>query len=100
MEMIVAYLEQTPPLILSMKISLENKDWDALYAAVHKIIPSFLIMGISPDFESMAKKVQEYARTQLLTDGISDMVKQLENVCVQACQELEEELKRIKSSKP
>jgi len=99
MEMIIAYLEQTPPLILSMKLSLENKDWDALYAAVHKIIPSFLIMGISPDFESMAKKVQEYARAQLLTDGISDMVRQLENVCVQACQELEEELKRIKSSK-
>jgi PAS domain S-box-containing protein len=100
MEMIVAYLEQTPPLILSMKLSLQNKDWDALYAAVRKIIPSFLIMGISPDFESMAKKVQEYARTQLLTDGISDMVSQLENVCVQACQELEEELKRIKNSRP
>jgi PAS domain S-box-containing protein len=100
MEMITAYLEQTPPLILSMKLSLQNKDWDALYAAVHKIIPSFLIMGISPDFESMAKKVQEYARTQLLTDGISDMVSQLENVCVQACQELEEELKRIKNSRP
>lgn len=99
MEMITAYLEQTPPLILSMKLSLQNKDWDALYAAVHKIIPSFLIMGISPDFESMAKKVQEYARAQLLTDGISEMVKQLENVCVQACQELEEELKRIKSSR-
>lgn len=100
MEMIVAYLEQTPPLILSMKLSLQNKDWDALYAAVHKIIPSFLIMGISPDFESMAKKVQEYARTQLLTDGITEMVRQLENVCVQACQELEEELKRIKNSRP
>ena len=100
MEMIVAYLEQTPPLVLAMKLSLLNKDWDALYAAVHKIIPSFLIMGISPDFESMAKKVQEYARTQLLTDGISEMVSQLENVCVQACQELEEELKRIKNSRP
>lgn len=100
MEMITAYLEQTPPLILSMKLSLQNKDWDALYASVHKIIPSFLIMGISPDFESMAKKVQEYARAQLLTDGISEMVKQLENVCVQACQELEEELKRIKNSRP
>ncbi|TAK46603.1 MAG: response regulator [Saprospiraceae bacterium] len=99
MEMISAYLQQTPPLISTMKQSWQDKDWDSLQAAVHKMIPSFLIMGISADFESMAKKVQEFARTQQQAEGIQDMVLQLENVCGQACIELKEELDTIKNTK-
>jgi signal transduction histidine kinase/FixJ family two-component response regulator len=98
MEMISAYLIQTPPLINTMKLSLHEKDWDSLYSAVHKMIPSFSIMGISGDFENMAKKVQEFARTQQQTDGISDLVLQLETVCTQACLELEEEFNTIKKT--
>ncbi len=97
MEMISAYLEQTPPLISAMKQSAHDKDWDSLYATVHKMIPSFSIMGISNDFESMAKKVQEFARSQQEADSIIEMVTQLENVCVEACRELEEEFNRIKN---
>ncbi|MFZ4520943.1 MAG: ATP-binding protein [Bacteroidales bacterium] len=98
MEMISLYLEQTPPLINTMKKSLLNKDWHSLHSAVHKMIPSFAIMGISVDFENMAKKVQEYASTQKQSDGISDMVMQIGNICTQACSELEEEFIRIKST--
>ena len=98
MEMISLYLEQTPPLICAMKQSLQDKDWHSLYAVVHKMIPSFSIMGISADFENMAKKVQEFASTQKQTDGINDMVLQLGNVCTQACNELEEEFNKIKNA--
>ncbi|MBI5539418.1 MAG: PAS domain S-box protein [Bacteroidia bacterium] len=98
MEMISLYLEQTPPLISAMRQSMENKDWSSLYSAVHKIIPSFSIMGISADFEIMAKKVQEYASTQKQTDGIPDLVLQLGNICEQACVELLEEFNAIKNT--
>lgn len=97
MKMIAVYLEQTPPLIVSMKKSFFDKDWDSLYAAVHKMIPSFSIMGMNADFENMAKKIQEFASAQKKTGEISDLVIQLENVCVQACSELEEEFNRIKN---
>jgi hypothetical protein len=97
MQMISLYLEQTPPLIREMKKSLLDKDWELLYAAVHKMIPSFSIMGISSDFEIMAKQVQEYASRQNQTDGIPDLVIKLENVCTQACLELEEEYNIIKN---
>jgi PAS domain S-box-containing protein len=97
MQMISLYLEQTPTLISEMKKSLLNKDWNSLYASVHKIIPSFSIMGISPDFENMAKQVQEYASRQNQIDGIPDLVLKLENVCAQACIELEEEFNNLKS---
>ena len=62
MEMIELYLEQTPSLISNMKQSLSDKDWDSLYTSVHKIIPSFSIMGIHKDFEEIAKKIQEYSQ--------------------------------------
>ena len=97
MEMISLYLTQTPPLIDAMKKGLRDKDWNSMYAAVHKIIPSFSIMGISVDFENIAKKVQEYASTQQLSKGIPEMVLQLEMVCMQACSELEEEFNTIKT---
>lgn len=98
-EMISAYLEQTPPLINTMKQSFQEKDWGTLQSAVHKMIPSFSIMGMSADFENMAKKVQEYANTQLQEDGIEDLILKLENVCSLACEELEEELNRLKNTK-
>ncbi|CAH0997905.1 Aerobic respiration control sensor protein ArcB [Emticicia aquatica] len=98
-EMISLYLEQTPPLIDAMKKSLQNNDWTLLLSAVHKMIPSFSIMGISPDFENMAKKIQEYANTQQQANEIQELVFKLENVCVQACEELEEELFKIKNPK-
>ncbi len=99
MEMISLYLEQTPPLILMMKQSLKDKDWATLGSAVHKMIPSFSIVGIKPNFENIAKKIQEYAISQQLANEIDDWVLQIETACGQACEELKEELERINSSK-
>jgi len=99
MDMISLYLEQTPPLINTMQKSLKNKDWKLLYSAVHKLIPSFVIVGINSDFEIMAKKVQEYASTEKQLDEIPVLVKQIGEVCSQACKELEQEFIRIKNAK-
>lgn len=96
-EMISAYLEQTPPLVAIMNESVRSKDWAALQSAVHKMIPSFSIMGMSSDFEELAKRVQEYAHTQMEDETMEEMVTLLGNACTQACYELTEELNRIKS---
>ncbi len=99
MEMISLYLAQTPPLISTMKQSLAEQNWQLLGAAVHKMIPSFSIMGIGSNFENMAKKIQELATAQEQLEGIHDLVLQLEEVCLQTCIELEEELDTIKKNK-
>jgi PAS domain S-box-containing protein len=98
LEMITIYLEQTPVLVSEMKRSFENKDWNRLYESVHKMIPSFSIVGIKQNFEDMAKKIQDFSSQQYQEDSILEMVLQLENICVQACAELEEELLIIKNS--
>ena len=98
MEMISLYLEQTPSLVSTMKQSFADKDWKLLQSAVHKMIPSFSIMGIGGDFENMAKKIQEYANTQQQSEEILDLVLQIEKICTQACQELTEEFHKIKTN--
>ena len=87
-EMINSYLEQTPPLVSIMKNSYAEKNWSSLESAIHKIIPSFSIMGISSDYENMAKKVKEYAVAMQKEKDILAMVFELENVCTRACAEL------------
>jgi hypothetical protein len=96
--MISLYLAQTPSLINTMKKSVKLKDWPLLYSAVHKVIPSFAIVGISTDYETMAKKIQEFANTQTHLNEIPEMVKQIVTVCSQACNELSEESDRIKKT--
>jgi hypothetical protein len=99
MEMISLYLKQTPPLIAAMKQSVIEKDWVTLHLAVHKMIPSFSIMGISVEFEFLAKKIQEFARTLKQTNRLQKLVDQLANACSQACEELIEEYENIKNRK-
>jgi len=96
-EMIRLYLDQTPVLIGIIKQSLADKDWDSMHSAAHKMIPSFSIVGIHQDFENLGKKIQEYAGSQQHLDEIPDLVLQLENICLQACQELTIEYNLIKN---
>jgi CheY-like chemotaxis protein len=97
-EMISLYLEQTPPLVAAMKHSFQNQDWVGLHAAVHKLIPSFSIMGMHNDFESMAKKINEFAVYQQQIETIPDFISQLELICNQACDELITEIEILKNT--
>jgi PAS domain S-box-containing protein len=99
-EMISVFLKQTPPLVINMKKSFHDKSWESLYASVHKLIPSFSIMGMNADYEAMARKVQDFAKGQQQAEGMPNMINQLETVCTQACDELEEEFNRINELTP
>jgi len=97
-EMIKLYLDQTPELIGIMKQSLADNDWDSMHSAAHKMIPSFSIMGIPQEFENLTKIVQEYSGTKKHLNELPELVLQLESICLQACQELNEEYGKIKKS--
>ncbi len=99
MEMIALYLEQTPPLVSKMTQSFIDKDWDLFSATLHKMIPSFSIIGISTDFENMAKTLKEFAGSQQQNEKMAELVAQLDNICTQACIELEQALITIKNNR-
>ena len=98
MEMISAYLIQTPTIVNTMKMALKDEDWSSLYSAVHIMIPSFFIMGISKEYENIAKQVQEYSSTNQQAAEMPELVLQLENICNQTCIELKEEYNKIKNA--
>jgi HPt (histidine-containing phosphotransfer) domain-containing protein len=98
MQMISLYLDQTPTLISAMKQALQEKNWNLLYTTVHKLIPSFSIMGINSNFENMAKQLQELAYKQFDSDEIPKMVLQIDTVCQQTCKELETEFIALKNT--
>jgi hypothetical protein len=59
------------------------------------MIPSFAIMGIHPETTITAQKIQEFASRLELTKDLNQMILNIEKVCVQACIELELELKNL-----
>jgi hypothetical protein len=83
-------------LISKLKESLGGKDWDLMAAVIHKLLPSFYIIGIHKDFETMAVDIQNFSRKKEHLDKISGLVLQVEGICTLACEELQEELKWIK----
>jgi PAS domain S-box-containing protein len=97
-EMINVYLLQTPPLVETMVTSYSNKDWALLKSTVHKMIPSFAIMGISSEFTEVAKKVQQYAAVLEQVPDMDQLILSLERVCLQSCKELENELNAINTT--
>jgi len=92
-EMISLYLGQTTSLIREMLESEKSKNWVALQAIAHKMIPSFSIVGIASHYEDMARNLQELSRTEENRDQVHDIVLKLERVLGRACEELEIELK-------
>lgn len=95
-EMIGVYLQQTPSLVEIMKQSFVNKDWTLLQATVHKMIPSFAIMGMRPEIAEIAKKIQEFAQKLEATNDLDQLIQQLEKICHQTFIELEIELTNLK----
>jgi len=97
MEMIKLYLDQTPLLLDNMKQSQASKDWESLYSAAHKIIPSFSIMGMNKEYENIAIKIQEYSFQKQNLDKIKGLILQLDAACSESYLELKEEYEKIES---
>jgi PAS domain S-box-containing protein len=98
MEMIAAYLQQTPTVVTAMEDGMRNKDWELLRASAHKMIPSFSIMGMSSEFEDMAKKIHSYTGDlESRKEEVADLVLQLSTICNQSCEELKIEFNNLKN---
>jgi CheY-like chemotaxis protein len=95
-EMLNAYLEEIPRLIHKIKQGLDKKDWQVLETGIHAMIPSFSTVGISDEYEQMARKIQKYARNKEEMEKIDELFGKIETVCIQAYKELQDELVLLK----
>jgi PAS domain S-box-containing protein len=94
-EMIALYLKQTPPIVTAMIDGLTKKDWTLLGASIHKISPSFKIMGIDDTYKKMLEKVEKKIVDRDF-DGIDNLVHLIEKVCINSCEELKIEILKYK----
>lgn len=94
-KMILLYLKQTPELLNTIKQGTAEKDWVTVNTAVHKMIPSFWMMGIDSVFEKMSKTLQEHTSKNEFTEEIPELVSKLEEGCMLACKELQVAVERL-----
>lgn len=97
--MISSYLQETPALITTMKQSIDNMDWESLGVAAHSIIPTFSIVGINDEYTEMAKKIKEHAVKKDDAPLIATLLLKIEEVCVLASRELQNELQNLNTIK-
>jgi PAS domain S-box-containing protein len=91
MEMINLYLKQTPILLNSISQSYIQKDFETLKTSIHKLIPSFSIVGINDEYSELAQKIG----SNITSNQLKNWIQKLENACNQAIQELKTELKNL-----
>ena len=92
-EMITLCLEQVPALTDTMRRSLDNADWVSLHSVVHRLIPSFSMMGMPKEIREIAEKLQKSAAAGERSDEMGEWVEIINSVCMKACAELKEYLK-------
>jgi PAS domain S-box-containing protein len=96
-EMISLYMRQTPDLVSTARKALLTEDWSTMRAAVHKIIPSLMIMGIGGNCETIARQILKRTHVPVNVEEVRNLVLELETICNGSYKELEEELLIIKN---
>lgn len=86
------YLDEIPKLLFTMKQSIDNLDWGALRIASHSLIPSFALMGINKEFETMARTIEKFAIKKDNLEKIKELFQKIDLLCTEACCELKNEL--------
>lgn len=86
------YLDEIPKLLYTMKQSMDNLDWDALRIASHSLIPSFALMGINKEFETMARTIEKLAVKKENLGKIKELFQKIDLLCTEVFCELKNEL--------
>lgn len=86
------YLDEIPKLLHTMKQSMDNLDWNALRIASHSLVPSFALMGISKEFETMARLIEKHATKKENLEEIKELFQKIDLLCTEVYDELKNEL--------
>lgn len=96
-EIVNAYLEETPQLVNKLKQSINNTDWDGIRISSHSLIPCFSLMGIDTKYETMARNIEEYAKKKGDMENIQKLTAEIDKVCKKACEEIKKEFVTLKT---
>ncbi len=88
------FLTNTPETLTDLQNHLNNKNWEGVRQAAHKMKPSLNYLGLK-EGQKLAAVIEEYALNKTQLEEIEGLTAQLQTLCNAAFQELEDELKSL-----
>jgi hypothetical protein len=75
--------------------SYSDKDFETLKSTIHKMLPSFTIVGIEDKYLEMAKEIEH----EINAPQLKNSIQKIENACNQAMEELNTERNNLNNKK-
>lgn len=96
LKLISIFLNQTPPLLNSLKASIDNKDWKSVKILIHRIKPSVSFMEIK-ELDQILIEITKYLEEGSSLDKLPDLYKKAEGICIKKMKEMEREKEKWKT---
>jgi HPt (histidine-containing phosphotransfer) domain-containing protein len=91
-EFIQLFLNSAPQAIIDMQSCYDQKNWEALRQAAHKIKPSFNYIGLK-ELNQASARIEENAKNKSCFDEIPGLIDKIRTSCEIAFKELKSEIK-------
>ena len=88
------FLAMAPGKIAAMQSKLEEKNWQELRGAAHKLKPQLSYMGINSIKEDI-QKIEDFAAAEINLDQLPRLVAKVSSVCEGAFKELNDFVKTV-----
>lgn len=90
LDMITDFVNNTPTVLAEVAKNINSNDWQNLYKAVHKFIPSFEFVGAEKVREALVK-IEDYSKTQTNLNEIPYFYEQVKEYCNEVIVELKQD---------
>ncbi len=94
-EMLTIFVEDTPPLLSSLKAAVETEDWKKISQYAHKYRSPLALLGIK-EIETLMKSIEYDAKEQININGINEMFIKSELLSQRVLDEINWKLKDLK----
>jgi hypothetical protein len=91
------FLDDTPSTFQKAFDAEKNGDIDTAFASIHKIKPSILMLGISPNFTALFLDLNENLKHKQNLDKVSSQFDELAGLFIELYKVLENELQEMKN---
>ncbi|HRK29107.1 MAG TPA: PAS domain S-box protein [Chitinophagales bacterium] len=97
-KMLEIMLRETPDEVAQMEKFYQEKNWDRLRAVAHKFKSTVSYMGLQ-GLKEVINNIQQNAEKRENLDITQNMIAEVKNICLLACQELQEELTTLQQNR-
>ncbi|QQS27470.1 MAG: PAS domain S-box protein [Sphingobacteriales bacterium] len=95
-KMLEIMLRETPDEVEQMEKYFQEENWERLKAVAHKFKSTVAYMGLN-GLKEVVNKIQVNAEKKENPELTKNMIAEVKNICLLACQELKEELTALKT---